>query len=138
VVAAVKSKIFGVNSREVGAIDDWIDAIVRRWGLDERTALRARLCVGELAANLLEHAGARPEDHIKLTLRRLSDCIEIEFLDTCNLFDPTTVANPMNAVSVKDVSVGGRGLMLVRAFSRDLSYRIEGGQNNLTFNIPPE
>jgi serine/threonine-protein kinase RsbW len=132
------SRTFGVSCREVAAIDDWVEAITREWNQGQRTAFRARLCVEELAANVLEHAGATADDEIRITLRHLNDGIGIEFVDTCPPFDPTRIVAPIVNGSIETVSVGGRGLQLVHAFSRDLLYRPQLGLNIVSFRVPSE
>ena len=134
----IASRTFSISSREVAAINDWVDGITREWNYGQRTALRARLCIEELAANVLEHAGATAEDEIRITLRHLNDGIGIEFIDTCPPFDPTTIVAPTINGSIETVNVGGRGLQLIHAFSRDLSYCLQLGLNIVSFKVHSE
>jgi anti-sigma regulatory factor (Ser/Thr protein kinase) len=135
VVAAAETRTFAVNAREIADIDDWVEAVGRRWGHSERTVLRARLCLAELAANVLEHAAPRAGDRITITLHHLSDGLGIELVDTCGLFDPTGVAMPSADVSIATARPGGRGLKLVHAFSVDLSYCNNDGRNRVSLKI---
>ncbi len=134
-VSDAETRTFAVDAREISVIDDWIDALGRRWGQSDRTVLSARLCVAELAGNVLEHAAPRATDRITITLRHTSNGIGIDFVDTCDLFDPTGVTPPAADVSLATARPGGRGLMLVRAYSRDLSYCNSEGRNHVSLTI---
>jgi serine/threonine-protein kinase RsbW len=134
--AAVETRTFGVSAREVVAIDGWVEQVATRWGASERTVLRTRLCVAELAGNVLEHGGAPSGlDQIVVTLRHLGNGIEVEFLDTRGPFDPTGGIALPDAVSIESLRPGGLGLRLVRAYAKDLSYRRDGARNRVTLKI---
>ena len=134
--AAVETRTFGVSAPAVVAIDDWILQVATRWGESERTVFRARLCLAELAGNVLEHGGARSrDDHVVVTLRHLGNGIGVEFLDSCARFDPTGEIDASNAASIETLRPGGWGLRLLHAYASDLSYRHEGGRNRVTLKI---
>jgi serine/threonine-protein kinase RsbW len=135
VAHATETRTLAINAREVAALDDWIEMVGERWDLSQRTVLRARLCVAELATNVIEHAAPRSSDRISVTLRWLDDGIGVEIVDTCAPFDPTEfVAAPMPD-RIADVPPGGRGLTLLRSFSRKLSYRNSDGRNHVSIEI---
>jgi anti-sigma regulatory factor (Ser/Thr protein kinase) len=138
---AVERKTFGVSPDEVGAIDRWVEAVAAQWGESERTAFRARVCIAELAANVLEHGIAQPgDDRVMVTLQRLGDGIGIEFQDSRHPYDPTAhPAAPKAAAgesaSIEAISASGYGLMLVRAYGTDIAYSNDGGRNRITLKI---
>src|SRR5215469_12738979 len=71
-----ETRDFAVTARDLGLIDDWIEGVGARWQADARTVFAARLCVAELAANVLEHAAATSApDRITVTLRHCGDAI---------------------------------------------------------------
>ena len=134
--AAVESRSFRVSSDEVAAMDSWVEQVTAQWGESERTAFRARLCIAELAANVVEHGIARSGDgRIVVTLRRLGDGVGVEFQDSCEPFDPTVEAVVASAASIESVSPGGRGLMLIRAYANNISYSNDGGCNRTILKI---
>jgi anti-sigma regulatory factor (Ser/Thr protein kinase) len=138
---AVERKTFGVSADDVGAIDRWVEGIAAQWGESERTVFRTRVCIAELAANVLEHGIARSgDDRIMVTLQQFGDGIGIEFLDSRGAFDPTAnavaaKASPSKASSIETVSPGGFGLMLVRAYGSDIAYSNDGICNRITLKI---
>jgi anti-sigma regulatory factor (Ser/Thr protein kinase) len=136
VTAAVETRTFGVSSAEVSAIDGWVEEVATQWGESKRTVFRTRLCIAELAANVLEHGSARSgDDHIVVTLRRSGDGIEVELLDSGAAFDPTVETAAAHAGSIESLPAGGRGLLLVHAYAEDLSYCNDGSCNRITMKI---
>jgi serine/threonine-protein kinase RsbW len=134
--AARETRTFGVSSDEVAAIDSWVEQVVTRWGERERTVFRTRLCVAELAANVLEHGISRSDDdHIVVTLRQLGDGVGVEFLDSCAPFDPTGEIAATKAASIESLRPGGWGLLLVRAYANNLSYCNDGTRNRVTLKV---
>jgi hypothetical protein len=51
--ACGQTRTFRVTPAEISAADAWIEQVGRRWGIAERTAFGARICVAEIAANVL-------------------------------------------------------------------------------------
>jgi anti-sigma regulatory factor (Ser/Thr protein kinase) len=133
VSAAAEIRTFGVSTQDVTAIDNWIEQVAAGWRASERAAFKARLCVAELAANVLEHGGPKSDgDHIVVMLSRAGDGIEVEFLDSLRPFDPT--AEPATA-KFPPSEKGGRGLVLVQAYADELSYSNDGTYNRIKLKI---
>ncbi|HEY6257590.1 MAG TPA: ATP-binding protein [Xanthobacteraceae bacterium] len=134
--AAVETRAFGVSSPEIGAIDTWVERVGLEWGESERTVFRARLCIAELAANVLEHGVSKSGvARIVVALRRLGDGIGIEFRDSCEPFDPTRRIVVAGTASIESASEGGRGLMLLQAYAKELSYCNDESGNRVTLKI---
>jgi len=129
-----ETQTFGANQTDAGAIDTWIEQVGRQWDDSPGTVFAARLCVAELANNVIEHGTPRSkDDHIVVTLTRCSDGIGIEFMDTRGQFDPTIEhAELSQAASAYE---GGRGLMLIRSYAKDLAYRHDGRYNRVSLKI---
>lgn len=133
--ADIASRTFAIEAGEIAAVDDWIETIGGRWALPRQTVLRARLCIAELATNLLEHAAPRASDRVSVTLRQLDDGIGVDMVDSCAPFDLRQVPETLEASSIEQALPGGRGVRLVRAFARSLSYRSSDGRNHVSFEI---
>jgi len=124
-----------MSGSDVAAIDTWLEEIGARWGASERAIFAVRLCIAELAANVVEHGIARTSaDHMVVTLRRLGSGIDVEFLDSRAPFDPTGHASP-EARSLEAASPGGRGLMLLQAYASGLTYSHDGTYNRVHLTI---
>jgi anti-sigma regulatory factor (Ser/Thr protein kinase) len=128
----VQTRTFRVTVDGVAAMDTWLEHLSDEWKLSEKTAFNARLCLAELAANILEHGTARSSnDHIVVTIDRLRDGIEVEFRDSRESFDPT---NPKRLPEIRS-NGGGRGLALLQSYARDLTYVAGPDCNRTKFRI---
>ena len=125
-------RTFQVNLGEVGDIDAWVESVAVESGATERAAFMVRLCIAELAANVLEHSVSQStSDHIVITIKHLADGIGIEFLDSRGVFDPTS--KPL--VEPDPSNGGGRGLVLLQAYADELTYTHDGSYNRVKFKI---
>lgn len=131
-----ETRTFAADRQGIAAIDSWIESLGPPWGESERTLFRARLCVAELAANVVEH-GIRQtaEDHISVTLRLARDGIVIEFVDSRSPFDPTGKPDTVQPATIDAATPGGRGLRLVNAYASNFTYRRDGIYNRVTLLI---
>jgi anti-sigma regulatory factor (Ser/Thr protein kinase) len=133
VTADTATRTFGVSPADVAAIDDWLEQVGLQWGTSPRAVFAARLCVAELAGNVVEHAVAGGgDDHLVITVRRSGKGMAIEFLDSRAPFDPTRGAAAPTPELIEAAAVGGRGLMLLRAYARDLTYSHDGKYNRIS------
>jgi anti-sigma regulatory factor (Ser/Thr protein kinase) len=134
--SSIETQTFGVSPDEISAIDDWIEQIGIQWGKSQHTIFKARLCVAELAANVLEHGVSKSSnDYIEVTLCDARDGIRVEFLDSRGRFDPTHRAVAINARSVESIKPSGRGLMLLQAYANEMLYIHDGAHNRVTLKI---
>jgi anti-sigma regulatory factor (Ser/Thr protein kinase) len=131
---AAETRSFLATQPGILAIDRWIEDVTSAWDVAEGVLFRARVCVAEIAANLLEHGSANPgRDEIKLSLQQRWPAIEVEISDTGREFDPTRPATYSAAAE----AAGGHGLRLVRAYASRMIYRREGGRNLLLLRVEP-
>jgi len=130
----LQKRTFGVSVGDISAIDTWLEDITARFGVSEQTAFRTRVCIAELANNVLEH-GFCPaaDDHIIISLGGAQDGIEVEFSDTRGPFDPTVslAARPFDDTPNR----GGRGLVLLHAYADNMNYVRDGTYNRLKFEV---
>jgi anti-sigma regulatory factor (Ser/Thr protein kinase) len=134
-VAVVEARNFPIAPDAVAEMDRWIEEIGAQWGIEERTLFRARVCVSELAANVIEHGRVKSTTEvIRLELRHKPPLLEIEFSDSGMAFD--SVAAP--PIEEDGERFGGRGLRLVRAYTHALAYRRIHDRNVLTLQLVPK
>ncbi|HLQ91028.1 MAG TPA: ATP-binding protein [Xanthobacteraceae bacterium] len=126
---------FPISLQALGDIDLWLEAVGKNWDVDDRALFRARVCVSELAANVIEHGRVQSNDGtIDLELRNKLPALEIEISAPGVAFDPTT-APP---IPLDEDRIGGRGLHLVRTYANSLLYRRIGQRNVITFALTPK
>ena len=125
-----------MSREDVAAIDNWLEDVGTHWDVNEPTIFGVRLCIAELAANAVEHGISRSNnDHVVVVLRRVRNAIEVEFLDSRAPFDPTAKPNSTSEQSIVSISPAGRGLTLLHAYAKDLSYSHDGTYNRVTLTI---
>ena len=130
----MEARGFRATPDGVVAMDSWIEGVGERWGVDDRTLFRARVCVSELASNIVEHGGVGPDaGDIVVELRHMKPGLEIEMSDPGAAFDP--VAAP--PIEPDNNGIGGRGLRVVRAYALALSYRRQQDRNIITLQLAP-
>jgi anti-sigma regulatory factor (Ser/Thr protein kinase) len=132
---AAETRAYIATPDRTSDIDRWIEDVGAKWHLAEDVVFRARVCVAEVAANLMEHGRLRSDgDDIRITLRPCGPDIELDISDSGREFDPTTPAAATLAVD----TFGGRGLRLLHAYATTMSYRREGGRNVLRLRVGPK
>lgn len=132
--AAAETRSFIATADGISELDGWIERIGASWRVPGDVVFRARVCVAEVAANLLEHGRASPDgDHITVALRQEGTGLEIELTDTGRAFDPTAPA----AGTASPDGLGGRGLRLLHAYAAAMSYHREAGRNILRLRVLP-
>lgn len=132
-IVQIETRTFGVDAADARSIDDWAANVGGRWGIGARALFAARLCIAELFNNVVEHGTARrDDDHVVLTLKRQAPGIVVEFMDTRGQFDPTNTTGRSERLTK---SVGGHGMLLVRAYARELKYSHDGRYNRTTLTI---
>jgi anti-sigma regulatory factor (Ser/Thr protein kinase) len=132
-----KTRTFRATPDGISAADAWIEEVGRHWGIAERTAFGARICVAEIAANVLEHGGAEVDEPMELgvTLRRRDSGLDVEITDRGRPFDPTMAPERPLSDSIEAAHIGGLGLRLVRSYASEVTYRHDGVCNRLTLHL---
>jgi anti-sigma regulatory factor (Ser/Thr protein kinase) len=131
-----QTRTFRATPEEISAADAWIEEVGRRWGIAERTTFGARICVAEIAANVLEHGAALAGPaRLGVTLRRRESGLEVEISDSGRPFDPTTVPDRPLSDATESTPIGGLGLRLVRSHASEVTYRHDGVCNHLILHL---
>jgi anti-sigma regulatory factor (Ser/Thr protein kinase) len=131
-----QTRTFQATPEEISAADAWIEEVGRRWGIAERTAFGARICVAEIAANVLEHGAARTESaRLGVTLQRRASGLDVEIIDSGLPFDPTALPEQPPSASIEAAHIGGLGLRLLRSYASEMTYRHDGVCNRLTLHL---
>jgi anti-sigma regulatory factor (Ser/Thr protein kinase) len=111
------------------AASDELEAILSSHGASEATRFAARLVCEEIVLNAIEHGGA---GFVTLEVEPASAPQHLVFEDDGAEFDPATLADPNGADTPGDLSPRGRGLILVRRFTRAIKHRRAEGRNRLS------
>jgi anti-sigma regulatory factor (Ser/Thr protein kinase) len=131
-----QSRTFRATARDISEADSWIEDVGRRWGTAEKATFGARLCVAEIAGNVLEHGGASAEPaELGVTLSRRGQGLDVEITDSGRPFDVTASPDRPLARSIEEAQIGGLGLRLVRSYASDISYHHDGVRNRLKLHL---
>jgi anti-sigma regulatory factor (Ser/Thr protein kinase) len=118
----------------------WLTENCQQHGVPIETAGKLELCLNEVLANLIDHAGAGPSSPpVELSLA-LTDCGDralatLTICDAGAAFDPLSFSRGPLPRSLQEAEPGGLGLLLVRRFMEERSYERAGDRNVLKLGV---
>jgi anti-sigma regulatory factor (Ser/Thr protein kinase) len=115
--------------REAG---DALDEVLASRGVSDRSRFAARLVAEEVVLNAIEHGGARS---VSMEAELEDGRIGLVFEDDGAPFDPTPYRAEAAAGAPEDARPRGRGLILVRGFTRGVEYRRVEGRNRVSLEL---
>lgn len=118
---------------EVPQLNDFIEAVAERLGIEPSTALQLQLAVEEAVVNVMDYA--YPPDSVgEVSVATTSDgqCLKIVITDSGVPFDPTEQEKADISLTVEERQVGGLGILLVSEIMDAVSYERKDGKNVLT------
>ena len=118
---------------EVPQLNDFIEAVADRLGIEPSTALQLQLAVEEAVVNVMDYA--YPPDSVgEVSVATTSDgqCLKIVITDSGIPFDPTEQEKADISLSVEERQIGGLGILLVNEIMDTVSYERKDGKNVLT------
>jgi serine/threonine-protein kinase RsbW len=100
----------------------------REQDVPERDLFAIALAVEECASNVVNHAlRSDARQTFEVTIEHTAAAITVELRDRGPEFDPTGVATPESGPD----DLGGHGILLVRHYADEVTYRREGDANVL-------
>lgn len=118
---------------EVPQLNDFIEAVAERLGIEPSTALQLQLAVEEAVVNVMDYA--YPPDSVgEVSVTTTSDgqCLKIVITDSGIPFDPTEQEKADISLSAEERQIGGLGILLVNEIMDTVSYERKDGKNVLT------
>ena len=129
---AMPSNLSGLKEG-LNGLGSWLE----RHRIEMETENRARLVFEEIVTNIIRHGFADSGEHVIHAGAQIDkDDLTLHFVDDGRPFDPRTAPAPAPQHSLAQASIGGRGLMLVRAAARRIDYEHSNGRNRLTVTLP--
>jgi serine/threonine-protein kinase RsbW len=128
------------GQQAIGTIADWAESSALVLGLDPNAAMMARLCIEEAVTNIVLHAyDDDPAGHaIQIESSTQNGRLYFALFDDGRPFDPLSFPDAPEEVELEDVmdaELSGRGIRLMRTFSKKISYKREDGINLLIFTF---
>jgi serine/threonine-protein kinase RsbW len=117
-----------------------LDQVCARAGIAAEIRNDLQVVLDEVCSNVFKHAYSAPGGTLRLTVRRLSDAIELTFTDQGRAFDPLSLPAPDLTLPLDERPLGGLGIHLVRQMTDRQSYRhspVEGNRLSLTKTCHP-
>ena len=117
----------------LSALGAWLES--HRIGT--KTVDNAHLVFEEIVNNISRYGFEDGREHAIEVIGRVNDSeLTLTFDDTGRPFDPRTQSAAKVADSLEEATIGGRGIILVRAAARRLDYeRTASGHNRLTVTL---
>jgi len=116
-----------------------VDRLLGDHEISDSTASTVRLVLEELLTNIIKYAYPQGGTHeIELSLDVSSEEVQLSLRDDGREFDPTSQVEPELPSTLDEAEPGGRGLVLVRAFSKAIDYSREQGRNRIKVRISRE
>jgi anti-sigma regulatory factor (Ser/Thr protein kinase) len=118
---------------ELARVERWLADLVEAWGLSPKTAFTLDLLVNEAVTNVITHGYDDDLTHqIELTVADTEDALVVEVVDDGRPFNPLEAPPMVVGSDLEHASIGGRGIHLMRTYSKAQSYRYDSGANRLT------
>lgn len=120
----------------------WLESVALAQRVPSEQIVRLDHCLDEALANVIRHGGATAlasPIQVRFGVRRSEGTCtaELSVADAGVAFDPSTYPpgpTPKPA-SLAEAQPGGLGLLMIRRFSDDISYRRSEGRNHLTITV---
>jgi anti-sigma regulatory factor (Ser/Thr protein kinase) len=127
----------GTSHKDLATLYEWLDDAARPDALPAALLNRLHIALEEAVLNVAMH-GDLPADDAKIAIEYLSaaDSVTLAVTDSGKNFDPTAEPSPDRAATIATAEIGGKGLILLRHYCKDISYRREAGRNQLTMRFP--
>jgi len=115
----------------------WLAERCRLHAVPQELIDRLDLCLNEVLANLIDHAGPGALDiPVELVLDPGDPSggtpLSLQVRDSGAPFDPTAAPSPTAPTVLADMGIGGLGLVMVRRFCDEMRYRRVNDLNELT------
>ena len=118
---------------QVRLVRDRVDAFGERNKLPSDVAFAVKLAVEELLINTVSYGYSDLKAHtIEVQIDLRDDQLDVRITDDAVAFDPRDAKEPDTTTALKDRTVGGLGIHLVKSLMDYIEYRREGGRNHLT------
>jgi anti-sigma regulatory factor (Ser/Thr protein kinase) len=125
---------------QLPVLADWIGELAGAMSLPRTVAYRLDLILAEAVTNIIEHGCTDIEGReIVIRCDREADAVAVEITDDARPYNPTAREEPASAASdLEAANPNGRGILLMRRYTREMRYRYENGRNILTLTLPLE
>lgn len=117
------------NLKEVRS---YIDRVGARLGVSESALGDLRLVVDEAVTNVVLYGYEDSEGIVEVQMQGDGDAVVIRIRDRAKTFDPSHISDPQLDTALKDRSLGGMGIFLIRKMTDEAEFLpLPGGGNEI-------
>ncbi|KAA3625489.1 MAG: ATP-binding protein [Bacteroidetes bacterium] len=122
------------NPRNISMIDGFVQKLVEEFKLSPNQYGNILISLTEAVNNAIIHGNSKDESKkVQIQLRRLKNKLAISVSDQGRGFDPNNVSDPCCAENIEEC--GGRGVLIMRELSDNMSYSNNGRTVEMQFKI---
>jgi anti-sigma regulatory factor (Ser/Thr protein kinase) len=127
----------GTATQDLAKLYPWLDDAAKPDDLPAALLNRLHIALEEVVLNIVMH-GNLPADDSKIAIEYLcgAETVTLAVTDSGETFDPTAEPEAAPATNIATAEIGGKGLILLRHYCKDIFYRREAGRNQLTMRFP--
>lgn len=123
-----------IERAAIGRFADQMDQDLLAAGIDESARQSLATVLDELLANVIMHAQAvRGPVHVHLRCNKDELIARLRYC--AGAFDPTAIAAARQPTTVASANIGGVGIAMVRAMTREFSHQYRRGENHLRVRV---
>jgi anti-sigma regulatory factor (Ser/Thr protein kinase) len=117
-------------------IRDFVGAIARKSGFNNKDVYNIQLATDEAASNIIEHAyEGMSNGMLELSCGFKNDAIVIILVDHGEPFDPSEVPMPDLKADLSERKIGGLGIFLMRKLMDEVHYESQPRRNSNTLTM---
>ena len=121
---------------ELARVAAWLEQSAANFGLSGPLAFRLDLVLNEALPNIFAYAYRDDSNHeIAIVLTDAPDRVVLEITDDGIPFDPWSREPFVEAASVADASITGRGIHLIRSFTDEQAYYRLANSNTIRLSL---
>ena len=130
------SRVFAGTIGELRPMSEWFRGLAVAAGLDSDSAWQAELCLNEAASNIILYGHDDGAPHpITVEIEPLEQGVRMTLTDDGRPFNPAAPRELPVVHTIEEMSVGGLGLHLIRAFASEVQYRRDANHNVLVLTF---
>jgi len=129
------SMLESAELEKLDALQDYLSARARQFGLDQRRTGMLSLALEEIFVNICHYAYPDSSGPVALDCRCEGEQLIVELVDQGRPFDPSEISEPDLSAGIETRQVGGLGWFLVRQVADVFDCFREDGRNVVRLTI---
>ena len=121
---------------EMIRVESWWGELAKEQNWPDRTRFALDMILNESLTNIINYGYPEGGTHqIELVLEGQGDKVELQITDDAIPFNPLEAPEPPPVTDLESVAIGGRGILLMKKYSDEISYSRSGDHNVLKVTL---